>query len=51
MSNNTGIKQVAVRLNKEQWRAVSHYITDNDTSFQALVIKLLTQENIIKDGA
>ena len=45
---NKDIKQVAVRLTVEQWKAVCHYIADNDLSFQALFIKLLSENRIIK---
>lgn len=35
-------KQVAVRLTKDQWRKVSHFLADNDQySFQSLVLELL----------
>ena len=44
---NKDIKQVAVRLTKDQWKAVNHYMTDNEISFQALIIKLLS-ENLKK---
>lgn len=42
------VRQVAIRLTRDQWREVSHYITDKETSFQALIIKLLADNNIIK---
>ena len=45
-------KQVAVRLTKDQWRKVSHFLADNDQySFQSLVLELLDGKIGIKNSA
>ena len=49
MSKNPDIKQVAVRLTKDQWKAVQHYLADNDIKFQPLVIKLLAEKLRVKN--
>lgn len=38
------IRQVAFRLTREQWKVVRNYLTENDMTFQALVLKLLEKE-------
>ena len=45
---NKDIKQVAVRLTRDQHKKLGHYLADNpDFSFQSLVLKLLSENGVL----
>lgn len=44
---NKDIKQLAVRLTREQHMKLNHFLADNEASFQSLVIKLLVENGVL----